>query len=516
MVGKAKGKRQGKTLLRYSALQEVWTRIFPVDDARANEHHRIMTPGNPLKVQRRLAAILAADVVGYSRLMEQDEAGTRARIKSLRAEVIEPQVAEHGGRVFKTTGDGFLVEFSSPVEAVEASVAIQEVLKSKAAEEPSQALRLRIGVNLGDMIIESDQDIVGDGVNIAARLEAMCDPGGVLISGKVYDEIESKVGSRFEAQGERTIKNITKPVRIYALSEVRSDPVQGSSRFLPLPDKPSIAVLPFENMSHDPEQDYFANGVVEEIIAALSRIRSLFVIARNSTFAYKGVNKDVRQIARELGVRYVLEGSVRKSGQRVRVTAELIDGSDGSHIWADRYEGQIEDIFDLQDQLTEAIVGALEQSIRSSEIERARRKRPDSLDAYDCVMRAMPAIWSNEVETAAQSLALLEEAMRLDPGYALAKSLASWCHAQNVFYLRSSDPQRDRERAVALAEEAARLDSDDPFVLTTLSGAYTLIGRLDRASTLIEKALRLDPNSAWAWQRSGWLHSYKGAPRTGS
>jgi adenylate cyclase len=265
-------------------------------------------------------------------------------------------------------------------------------------------------------------------------------------------------------------------------------------------------------MSHDPEQDYFADGVVEEIIAALSRIRSLFVIARNSTFAYKGVNKDVRQIARELGVRYVLEGSVRKSDQRVRVIAELIDGSDGSHIWADRYEGQIEDIFALQDRLTEAIVGALEPSIRSSEIERARRKRPDSLDAYDCVMRALPAVWSNDVETAAQSLALLEEAMRLDPGYALAKSLASWCHAQNIVYLRSSDPQRDRERALILAEEAERLDSSDPLVLTALSGAYTLAGRLERASPLIEKALRLDPNSAWAWQRSGWILFYKAQP----
>lgn len=278
----------------------------------------------------------------------------------------------------------------------------------------------------------------------------------------------------------------------------------------PVPDKPSIAVLPFTNMSGDPEQDYFADGVVEEVIAALSRIRTLFVVARNSSFSYRGSPKDIRQIARELGVRYMLVGSVRKSGPRVRVTAELIDGSDGGHIWADRYDGGIDDIFDLQDRLTEAIVGAILPNIRATEIERARRKRPDSLDAYDCVMRAMPAVWLNEPETALQALELLERAMSLDPNYALAKSLASWCYSQQVTYLRSPDPQRTRERAIALAEEAARLDSDDPLVLTTLAAAYTLARRLDRAAPLMEKALRLDPNSAWAWQRSGWLHMYEG------
>ncbi|AWM85518.1 hypothetical protein C4E04_01315 [Microvirga sp. 17 mud 1-3] len=272
----------------------------------------------------------------------------------------------------------------------------------------------------------------------------------------------------------------------------------------------SIAVLPFRNLSADQAEEYFVDGVVDEVIAALSRVRGLMVVGRNSSFAFRGVERGPKQIAADLGVRYILMGSVRKSGSRVRATAELIDGSDGGNVWADRFDGDVADVFDLQDSLTEAIVGAILPSIRSSEIDRARRKRPDSMDAYDCVMRAMPAVWSNAQDTAQEALDLLERAIAMDPGYALAKSLAAWIRIQHVIYLRSADPQKDRERAFDLAEEAASLDRDDPLVLTTLSAAHTLTGNLDRAAAFIEEALRRDPNSAWAWQRSGWILTYKG------
>jgi adenylate cyclase len=334
----------------------------------------------------------------------------------------------------------------------------------------------------------------------------------VFISRAVRDQIRDKLPFAFEDRGEQQVKNIARPLRVYVLKMRDAAPKADHAPVLALPGKPSIAVLPFNNMSGDPEQEYFADGVVEEIIAALSRVRSLFVIARNSTFTYKGRAIDVRQISRELGVRYILEGSVRRGNRRVRVTAQLLDGTDGSHIWADRYDGELEDIFDLQDQLTSAIVGAIQPSIRSHEIERARRKRPDSLDAYDYVMRAMPTVWSNNPEAVAQGLALVELAIERDPSYALAKAIGSWCHAQQIIYLRSTNPTAEKQRALALAQEAAGLDSNDPLVLTALSAAYTLVKRLDLAASFIEKALLLDPNSAWAWQRSGWLNMYLGKP----
>lgn len=267
-------------------------------------------------------------------------------------------------------------------------------------------------------------------------------------------------------------------------------------------------MLPFTNMSGNPEQDYFADGIVEEITAALSRFRSLFVIARSSTFTYKDKAVDVRQVSRELGVHYVLEGSVRKAGTRLRIIAQLIDAISGSHIWSDRYDGEVSDIFDLQDRVTEAIVGVIEPTITLSEIERAKRKRPDNLDAYDCVMRALPAVWSQDLHTKAEGLRLAEQAMVLDPAYALPKALAAWCYAQRVMYMTTSDPAANRAKALQLAREAASLDSNDPLVLTVLSAAYNLVGQVDLGLAAVEKALTLDPNSAWAWLRSGWSNTY--------
>src|SRR4051812_40259078 len=281
-----------------------------------------------------------------------------------------------------------------------------------------------------------------------------------------------------------------------------------SQKPLGLPEKPSIAVLPFTNMSGDPEQDYVADGVVEEIIAALSRVRSFFVISRNSTFTYKGRAVDPRQVGRELGVRYVLEGSVRRSGTRLRIMAQLVEAATGGHVWGERYDGELADIFDLQDRVTEAVVGAIEPTIRLSEIERAKRKRPDSLDAYDCVMRAFPAVWSQEPEVIAEGLRLAEQAIRLDPSYALPKALAAWCYAQGVVYMRTAVPGEDKQKAFRLAQNAASLDNNDPLVLTVLSAAYALVGQFDLGLAAVERALAIDPNSAWAWTRSGYLNVY--------
>ncbi|MBV9153726.1 MAG: adenylate/guanylate cyclase domain-containing protein, partial [Alphaproteobacteria bacterium] len=368
------------------------------------------------RVERRLTAILAADVAGYSRLMGRDEAGTLARLNALRRELIDPKVAEHKGRIVKTTGDGLLIEFPSVVEAVACAIAVQQDMNRRNAETPEgRRIDFRIGINLGDIIVE-DGDIYGDGVNIAARLEGLAEPGGICVSAIVHDQVQGRLDCAFEDTGEQTLKNIVRPIRVYrvALTRLapaapgtlsrsagerlggasiplsrtageggggRSPPGEGESGGLPLPDKPSIAVLPFQNMSGDPEQEYFADGMVEEITTAIARLPWLFVIARNSSFTYKGKAVDVKQIARQLGVRYVLEGSVRKAGNRVRITGQLIDTTTGAHIWADRFDGALDDIFDLQDQIASNVAGAIEPKLRYAEIERASRKPTESLDA---------------------------------------------------------------------------------------------------------------------------------------
>src|SRR5579859_7997757 len=308
---------------------------------------------------RRLAAIMAADVAGFSAAMERDEEGTFAQVQELRRKIVEPKIKEHTGRLVKTTGDGFLAEFASPIAAMRCALAIQ----AEAANEP---LQLRIGLNLGDVIVETNGDVYGEGVNVAARLEALADPGGILISAKVHSEVEGKVEAAFEDRGEQQVKNIARPVRVYAvrISGGTVAAVFAYNKPLPLPDKPSIAVLPFQNMSGDPEQEYFCDGIVEDIITALSRFKSLFVIARNSSFTYKGKSPDIRQVGRELGVRYVLEGSVRKGGNRVRITGQLIDAMTGTHLWAERFDGTLENIFDLQDRVTISVVNAIEPTIR--------------------------------------------------------------------------------------------------------------------------------------------------------
>jgi adenylate cyclase len=461
---------------------------------------------------RRLAAILAADVAGYSRLMGSDEEGTLSRLKALRAELIDPKIAEHHGRIVKTTGDGLLVEFGSVVDAMRCAIGWQAEL----ANHPQSAdtrIDFRIGVNLGDIIID-EGDIFGDGVNVAARLEALAEPGGICVSRVVRDQVRDKMDVAFDDLGEQQVKNIARPVRAFrVVAEENPMPEPSASPpTLAPPDKPSIAVLPFQNMSGDPEQEYFADGVVEEITAALCRVRDFFVIARNSAFTYKGKTISAQQTSRELGVRYLIEGSVRRAGDRVRITAQLIDGPSGNHLWADRYDGALTDIFDLQDRITESVVGAIQPSVRAAEIERSRRKRPESLDAYDLVLRAYPSVWSLDRVANAGALALLGQAIAIEPDYPLALSLAAWCHAQQSVYNWTAEPEIVRAEALRLAQAAATAGDEDPTILTVLGAAHTIVHNHGIAARLLERALALDPNSAWAWNRSGWLQCYLEQP----
>ncbi|MCB5176848.1 adenylate/guanylate cyclase domain-containing protein [Microvirga lenta] len=468
------------------------------------------------KSQRRLAAILAADVAGYSGLMSLDEEGTLLRLRHLRREVVVPTIQAHGGRLVKTTGDGFLIEFSSPVEAVRCAAEIQEALAAIAAEDPATTLWLRIGINLCDIIIDEDGDVYGDGVNVASRLEQIAVPGGICISGKVWEEVRGKVPYAFEDRGEQQVRNIARPIRIYCLNGAQGPPelAMDASPSLALPDRPSIAVLPFVNISGDPEQEHLADGIVEDITSALSRVRSFFVIARNSAFAYKGRAVNFQQISRELGVRYALEGSVRRAGNRVRISAQLIDATEGTHLWAEHYDGVVEDLFDFQDQITASVVGAIQPSIRAAEIERAKRKRPESLDAYDLVMRALPLVWALERESNLEATHLLEEALRLDPTYPLALSLLAWCRGQRVVYNWTERSEEERQEALRQAQAAVSLSSDDPFTLAVLGAALSITREFGSAAAVLARALALDPNSAWAWNRSGWLHDYRGDAET--
>jgi adenylate cyclase len=462
------------------------------------------------KPQRRLAAVLAADVVGFSALMEQDEEGTLARIKDLRREVLEPKVHDHQGRVVKTTGDGILVEFSSPVEAVRCATEIQECLAAASSRESPKALQLRIGINLGDIIIEADGDIYGDGVNVAARLEQMAEPGGIWVSGKVYEEVRDRLPYSFEDRGEQQVKNITRPVRIYSLQAAPTN-TGGPSTWpaLPLPDRPSLAVLPFTNMSGDPEQEYFADGVVEDIITALSRVRWFFVIARNSSFTYKGRSVDIRQVGRELGVRYVLEGSIRKAGNRVRITGQLIEAVSGRHVWADRFDGELVDIFDLQDRITESVVAAIEPSLSRAEIERASAKLTDNLDAYDLYLQALAHYYELTRPASDEALRLLDRALKLHGSYSAAKALAAViCNIRVGQHW--ADPA-EVERGIQLAREAWADHRDDPTTLSRVGTALAYLVRdFEAAIAAIDLSLMLNPNSASAYGNSGLIRAWMG------
>ena len=460
------------------------------------------------RVERRLAAILAADVAGYSKLMGVDEEGTLAALKASRREIIDPKIAEHRGRIVKTTGDGMLVEFVSVVDAVRCAVDIQRGMAERNFEIPTEKrIEFRIGVNVGD-IISDDNDIYGDGVNVAARLEALADPGGIMVSRTVHDQVRDKLSFGFEDMGEQTVKNIARPIGVHRvqMSELAA-PAVTKSGVVTSSSRRSIAVLPFVNMSGDPEQEYFADGIVEEIITALSHMRWLSVIARNSSFTYKGRNVDVKQVGRELGVRYVLEGSVRKAGNRVRITGQLIEAATQHHIWADRFEGSLEDVFALQDSVTESVVGAIEPSLRKAEILRGRAKPTDNLDAYDCYLRAVAALYELTLESHEAAETYLKRAIELDPHYASAKAR----YAYSLIFRRVQGWARpeDGARALAIAREALSDGGDDPLVLARVAMTLTYFaGDNEQAVVLADRAIDLDPNSAEVLIMSAWVHCF--------
>jgi TolB-like protein len=463
-----------------------------------------------LQEERRLAAILAADVAGYSRLMANDEAATLARLKQFRSGVIEPAIGHFKGQIVGSAGDSLLAEFKSALNAVECAVRVQNELASlNSSFEPDARMNFRIGVNVGDVIADANT-IYGEGVNIAARLEKLAEPGGICIGRGVYEQIKSKLPLTFKDLGSQQVHNIPEPIQAYAVLNITGPTPRPT---LPLPNKPSIAVLPFQNLSGDAEQEYFADGMVEEIVTALSRMRWLFVIARNSSFTYKGRAVDVKQVGRELGVRYVLEGSVRKSGNRMRITGQLIDATTGAHVWADRFEGKLEDIFDLQDQVTASVVGAIAPTLEQAEIERSSRKPTESLDAYDYYLRGMSFIHQWSQEATAQALLHFYRAIELDPGFASAYGMAARCYSLR----KAGGWEDDRERATTevrrLVRRAAELGKNDALALSTAGIALAfVVGELEDGDAMIDLALSLNPNLVWGWLFSGWVKVWNGEP----
>jgi adenylate cyclase len=465
-------------------------------------------------IKRKLAAILAADIAGYSRLMGADEAGTLDRLKEYRRELIDPKNKQYRGRVVKTTGDGILIEFPSVVDAVSCSIEVQQGMRERNADiAPEKRIEFRIGINLGDVIIEG-RDLYGDGVNIAARLEGLAEPGGICISQTVLNHVRGKIAFDVEDLGEQALRNIAQPVHVYRLplgTNRGESAFRSSGLVLALPDKPSIAVLPFQNMSGDPDQDYFADGIVEEIITSLSRIRWLFVIARNSSFTYKGRAIDVKQVGRELGVRYVLEGSVRKAGNRMRITAQLIDAISGAHLWADRFDGPMEDIFELQDSVASSVAGVIEPTLQAAEILRSAQRPTADLTAYDLYLRARASAQSWDRQGVLRALDLLGHALERNPNYASALALAAIClqnlHANGW----GEDQERLRQQGVEYARRALQVAGDDPVILEEVAFVLGYFERdINPAFVLIDRSLELNPSFAMGWLRSGWLRLWSG------
>ena len=491
-------------------------------------------------MERRLAAVLAADVAGYSRLMGLDEEGTLARLKTVRKALVDPTIAAHRGRIVKTTGDGMLVEFASAVDAVRCAIEVQHGMAGQSADGlPHTRIEFRIGIHLGDIIFD-DNDIFGDGVNIAARLEGIAEPGGVCISDDTYRQIRDRVDVAFDDKGETALKNIARPVRVFALAAARRpateviEPVAA----LALPDKPSIAVLPFQNMSGDPEQEYFADGMVEDIITELSRIRWLFVIARNSTFIYKGQAVDVKRAARELGVRYVLEGSVRKGGNRVRITAQLIDAISGGHIWAERYDRDLNDIFAVQDEITASVAGVIEPALAEAEQQRVLRKPPERLDAWEAYQRGLWHFNKYGPEENQTAQTFFRRAIALDPnfapghyGYALALQWEIWHFSTRPFSEVQGIPLEEAriavslddkdatahavlahmrmwgaewETAIAEARTAVVLNPNSSFVISMLGCVLGFGGYREEALDRLRQAMRASPNDPLTWLWTLW------------
>jgi TolB-like protein/class 3 adenylate cyclase len=477
------------------------------------------------RVVRRLAAVLAADVAGYSRLMGRDENGTLSRLRTHRSERLEPTLARHGGRLVKLTGDGALIEFPSAVDALSAAIEFQQSMAEANRDQPGEtAIVFRIGLHLGDLIVEGD-DLYGDGVNVAARLEAEAAPGGIVISYSVRDAVAGRLKATFNDLGSLALKNIDRPVQGFGVTWDAADwkvvaqsapavpaapPPEGDVP-LTLPDRPSIAVLPFQNMSGDPDQEYFADGLVEDIITALSSFKSLFVIARNSSFTYKGKAVDVKKVGRELGVRYVLEGSVRKAGGKVRITGQLIDSETGAHLWADRFDGAIDDVFELQDRITASVVGAIAPRVDEAEIERAKRKPVENLDAYDCYLRGRAKVQEDGREALEEALRLFYRAMELDPHFAAPNATAAHCYVTRNVQGWVDDREWETAETRRLSLRTSALGADDALALALAGQALIVVCReFDTGAAMIDRALTINPNLAAGWQRRGLLSMWLG------
>jgi adenylate cyclase len=470
------------------------------------------------RVQRRLAAILAADVVGYSRLMGVDEAGTLSRLNALRAELMHPKVAEYGGRIVKTTGDGTLIEFPSAVDAVQHAVDVQQAIKRRNADVlEAHRLEFRMGINLGDVIVEGD-DIFGEGVNVAARLEGIAEPGGICVSALVHESVRTKLDIAFADLGEQALKNIAEPVRVFRV-EIGGSPGSaadgGESQVLAMFRRPAVAVLPFENLSGDPDQDYFADGLTEDIITALSLWRSFPVIARNSTFAYKGTSPDIRRVGEELGARYVVEGSVRRAGNRVRVTAQLINAENGHHIWAERFDRDLQDIFDLQDELSQQIAATIAPELEFAKDAVIRTAAPHSLDAWELAQRGFAHVFALDPASIATAREYFEKAIAVEAGYANAYRGLAWSYHRELWL----DPaQRAGERArrfIDAASRAVALDDADSGGHAILAMALFWSGEHDRALAEARRAVDLNPNDAHASEILGTALMLQGRPMEG-
>jgi adenylate cyclase len=471
-----------------------------------------------MSTTRRLAAILAVDIVGYSRLMGVDEVATLQALKAHRREVVDPAIAGHHGRIVKTTGDGMLVEFASAVDAVNCAMTVQKSMAdrndgSATSANGSPRIIFRIGINVGDIIIDGD-DIFGDGVNVAARVEAECEPGGVYLSANAFEQIRSKTPFAFDDMGERHLKNIDRPVRVYSAragepkvaSENSDTPsLLDTGKSLPLPDKPSIAVLPFQNMSGDPEQEYFADGMVEDIITALSRFKSLFVIARNSSFTYKGKAVDIKQVGRELGVRYVLEGSVRKAGGRVRISGQLIEAATDRHLWADKFDGSLADVFDLQDDVTEKVVSSIAPAMEVAEIDRVKRKPTEQLHSYDLFLKGMALLYQRRTtSTIEEAYDAFKRAAEVDERYASAQVMIGFSSMMCQAYTGTRLSAARLEEALRFAETAGTLDEDDAFVQARAGHVLVYLGQqYDLGLSLVDRSVKLNSNLAPAWYSRG-------------
>jgi TolB-like protein/class 3 adenylate cyclase/cytochrome c-type biogenesis protein CcmH/NrfG len=468
------------------------------------------------RVERRLAAILAGDIAGYSRLMNIDEEGTLHNLKVHRKELVDPKITEHRGRIVKTTGDGILVEFVSVVDAVRCAVDIQRGMADRNTNVPiDKRIQFRIGINVGDIIIDGG-DIFGDGVNVAARLETLADPGGIMVSSVVHDQVRDKLSFGFEDMGEQVVKNIPRPVSVHRvhLTEVDSEKAKSASgRHKPVStgsERPSIAVLPFANMSGDPEQEYFADGITEEIITGLSKLRWFFVIARNSSFTYKGKAVDVKRAARELGVRYILEGSVRKGGNRVRITAQLIDAATGNHIWADRYDGELADVFALQDEITKAAVAAIEPKLLEAEALRSQSRSAEDLDAWEMVVHANSLFWRMTEAEGAAAIDMLDRAIKRYPNYAPAYSMLAFMLLVSSHLQVTPAMGHELKRAPELGSRAAELDDSDPWAHLALGYVAFMQRRMTESVAEFQRALQLNPNFAAAHGYLGWALAFDG------